>query len=265
MEQYIRDRVTATQLLNQRQLNREEREELSNLQQILASAPPLVKLTNIKPINLPKVNKVRAMGGFYRKKLKSRRSIKKLKSKKVKRDKRKTIKRVKKGGHLGENLRHYHLNVKTPQNKSIELSELFAESGKAKQGINEIDVTSATIGDLKTAIIDKEKGYSWNSTLNKLQPSWIMDPDNSDKTKPITLFFQGKALLDDNMKLRDLFWKREELLKDDEMNSRKFYERLPLYTPNNDVPIIIKLDGTFDRSSIVETERVKNKDFEDTP
>jgi len=253
MEQYIRDRVTATQLLNQRQLNREEREELSNLQQILASSPPSLKLTNIKPINLPKVNKVRAMGGKRSiKKLKRRRRIKKLKSKKVKRDKRKTIKRVKKGGHLGENLRHYHLKYQIPTGKTFDLFELFAESGKALTNESEeINVTSATIGDLKTAIIDKEKGYSWNSTLNKLQPSWIMDPNNPGETKPITLFWYGKALLDDDIKLR-------EIIVDN--------KRLPLHSHSKEIePIIIKLDEDLEYPSVVETERVKNEDFEDTP
>lgn len=178
--QYINDTSRAAELLNQGPLNREEREELSNLQQILASGPPLVKLTTSKN-NLPKVNKVRSMGG--------KRSIKKLKSKK--KNKRKTTRRVrvKKGGHEREDVPHYHLNVKTPTGKTVELFALFAKSAKPREGITEISTQSATIGDLKIAIIDKEGGYIWNSKLNKPEPSWIMDPNNPQVKQNLLHYF----------------------------------------------------------------------------
>lgn len=252
--QYINDRARATELLNQGSLNREEREELSNLHQMLASNPPSVKLTTSKN-NLPKENKERSMGG--------RRSIKKLKSKKKQNKKRrKTTRRVrvKSGGHLGENLRHYHLQVKTPTGKTIELSELFAESGKAivkaiGDEDKEIDIKSQTIGDLKQKIFDSEKGYNWDNTLNKSKPSWIMGTNfnlnDINDAKPFTLFWKDKALLNDKIKLRDIIVDGE---------------RLPLYRHSKEIePIVIKLDGTFDRSSIVETEVIKNERFKDTP
>ena len=174
-------------------------------------------------------------------------------NKKQNKKRRKTTRRVrvKKGGHEREDVPHYHLIVQLPNGRRVELFALFAKSAKARPGINEIDVTSATIGDLKTAIIDKEKGYSWDVTLNKSQPSWIMDPNNPGKTKPFTLFWKGKALLDDNMKIR-------EIIVDN--------ERLPLHIHSNEIePIIIKLDEDLEYPSVVETERVKNEDFEDTP
>ena len=237
--QYINDTSRAAELLNQGPLNREEREELSNLQQILASGPPLVKLTTSKN-NLPKVNKVRSMGG--------KRSIKKLKSKK--KNKRKTTRRVrvKKGGHEREDVPHYHLNVKTPTGKTVELFALFAKSAKPREGITEISTQSATIGDLKIAIIDKEGGYIWNSKLNKPEPSWIMDPNNPGKTKPFTLFWKDKAFLNDNVKLRDIF------------------ERLPLYTHSKKIePIVIVLNEHLEYPRVVETEVIKHPDYEDTP
>ncbi len=174
-------------------------------------------------------------------------------NKKQNKKRRKTTRRVrvKKGGHEREDVPHYHLIVQLPNGRRVELFALFAKSAKARPGINEIDVTSATIGDLKTAIIDKEKGYSWDVTLNKSQPSWIMDPNNPGKTKPFTLFWKDKALLNNDTKLRDIIVDGE---------------RLPLYTHSKEIePIVIKLDGTFDRSSIVETEVIKDEEFKDTP
>ena len=174
-------------------------------------------------------------------------------NKKQNKKRRKTTRRVrvKKGGHEREDVPHYHLIVQLPNGRRVELFALFAKSAKARPGINEIDVTSATIGDLKTAIIDKEKGYSWDVTLNKSQPSWIMDPNNPGKTKPFTLFWKGKALLDDNMKIR-------EIIVDN--------QRLPLHIHSKDIaPIILVLNEDLEYPSIVETERVKNEDFKDTP
>ena len=167
---------------------------------------------------------------------------------------RKTTRRVRvKGGgvHAREDVPHYHLRVQPPIGCCYELGVLHAKSAKKElnnTNENNTDVKSATIGDLKQKIIDREKGYIWNSKLNKSEPSWIMVPNSPGETKPFTLFWNGKALLNDNIKLRDIF------------------ERLPLYRHSNEInPIVIKLDGTFDRSSIVETEVIKNEDFEDTP
>lgn len=146
-------------------------------------------------------------------------------------------KRRYKGGviHEREDVAHYHLHVRKPGGGTIELPALFAKSSKARPGIKEIDVTSATIGDLKTAIIDKE----WSA-------SWLMVPGTRN-TKDFTLFWKGKALLDDKMKLREIS------------------NRLPLHKPNSDEPIIIKLNEDLEYPTVVETERSSYPGFEDTP
>jgi len=157
--------------------------------------------------------------------------------KRRKRVKNKKSKRRYKGGviHDREDVAHYHLHVRKPGGGTIELPALFAKSSKARPNIKEINVTSATIGDLKTAIIDKE----WSA-------SWLMVPGTRD-TKDFTLFWRGKALLDDKMKLREIS------------------DRLPLHKPNSDEPIIIKLNEDLEYPTVVETERSSYPGFEDTP
>ena len=160
-----------------------------------------------------------------------------IKRKRRKRVKIKKSKRRYKGGviHDREDVAHYHLHVRKPGGGTIELPALFAKSSKARPNIKEINVTSATIGDLKTAIIDKEWGASW-----------LMVPGTRN-TKDFTLFWRGKALLDDKMKLREIS------------------DRLPLHKPNSDEPIIIKLNEDLEYPTVVETERSSYPGFEDTP
>jgi hypothetical protein len=160
-----------------------------------------------------------------------------IKRKRRKRVKIKKSKRRYKGGviHDREDVAHYHLHVRKPGGGTIELPALFAKSSKARPNIKEINVTSATIGDLKTAIIDKE----WSA-------SWLMVPGTRN-TKDFTLFWRGKALLDDKMKLREIS------------------DRLPLHKPNSDEPIIIKLNEDLEYPTVVETERSSYPGFEDTP
>lgn len=174
-------------------------------------------------------------------------------NKKQNKKRRKTTRRVrvKRGGHLGENLRHYHLKVRTPTGKSIELFELFAESGKAigDEG-EEINVKSQTIGDLKQKIFDSEKGYNWDIKLGQFKPSWIMDP-TTNQPKPFTLFWNDKALLNDKIKLRDIFVDGK---------------RLPLYRHSNEIkPIVIVLNENLEYPRVVETEVNEHPDYEDTP
>ncbi len=149
---------------------------------------------------------------------------------------KKSKRKYKKGGtHDREDVEHYHLHVRKPGGGTIELPALFAKSSKAREGIKEIDVTSATIGDLKTSIIDREWGASW-----------LMIPGTRD-TKDFTLFWRGKALLYDKMKLREIS------------------DRLPLHLPNSDEPIIIKLNEDLEYPTVVDTERSSYPGFEDTP
>lgn len=168
-----------------------------------------------------------------------------------KRKKTQRVKRVKRGGHLGEKLRHYHLKVKTPTGKSIELSELFAESGKAiGENGEEIDIKSQTIGDLKQKIIDSESASGWDFTLNKPKPSWIINPATNEP-KPFTLFWKGKALLNEKTKLRDIIVDGE---------------RLPLYRHSKEIePIVIVLNEDLEYPRVVETEVIKDTEYEDTP
>lgn len=169
---------------------------------------------------------------------------------------RKTTRRVRvKGGgvHAREDVPHYHLRVQPPIGCCYELGVLHAKSAKKElnnTNENNTDVKSATIGDLKQKIIDREKGYIWNSKLNKSEPSWIMVPDKPGETKEIMLFWKGKALLNDNTKLRDIIVDGE---------------RLPLYTHSKEIePITFKLYDNLEYPSV---EVIKHPDpiFEDTP
>lgn len=163
------------------------------------------------------------------------------------------VKRVKRGGHERQDVPHYHLKVQPPTNSSsYELRVLHAKSAKKELNNtdkNNTDVKSATIGDLKRAIIERESASSWDVTLKKPKPSWIMDP-TTNEPKKIILFWKGKALLDDTVKLRDIIVDGE---------------RLPLYTHSKEIePITFKLYDNLEYPSV---EVIKHPDpiFEDTP
>lgn len=177
-------------------------------------------------------------------------------NKKQNKKRRKTTRRVRvKGGglHQREDVPHYHLRVQPPIGCCYELGVLHAKSAKKELNNtdkNNTDVKSATIGDLKTAIINRESASSWDVTLNKPKPSWIMNPNNPGETKEIILFWKGKALLNDNTKLRDIIVDGE---------------RLPLYTHSKEIePITFKLYDNLEYPSV---EVIKHPDpiFEDTP
>ena len=168
---------------------------------------------------------------------------------------RKTTRRVRvKGGgvHAREDVPHYHLRVQPPIGCCYELGVLHAKSAKKELNNtdkNNTDVKSATIGDLKRAIIERESASSWDVTLKKPKPSWIMDP-TTNEPKKIILFWKGKALLDDTVKLRDIIVDGE---------------RLPLYTHSKEIePITFKLYDNLEYPSV---EVIKHPDpiFEDTP
>jgi hypothetical protein len=122
-------------------------------------------------------------------------------------------KRYKKGGHEREDVPHYHLFVKTPKGKTYELNVLHAKTSPAPLDKSDIGVNAVTIGILKQVIYDK----------------------TDYEAKDITLFWKGKALLDNNLKLR-------KIVVDG--------EKLPLYMPNNKDPIIIKLNTDLDLSNL---------------
>jgi hypothetical protein len=97
--------------------------------------------------------------------------------------------------HPHEDVPHYHLYVQFPSGKTKELYAQFALSLKHK------NVTAAKVGDIKR-LVEDEIGTK----------------------KPFTLFWKGKKLDDEDVKLRKIV-----------VNKTK----LPLYHPNSKDPIVI--------------------------
>lgn len=104
-------------------------------------------------------------------------SRKYLKKKTLKRRTRK-YRRNKRGGHEHEDLPHYHLSVKYPDGKIVEMVERFERSNLERR------VNAGTIQDIKNAVQDQ---------LHR-----------QGKDKPFTLFWRGKKLEDSNVKLRQI-------------------------------------------------------------
>jgi hypothetical protein len=122
---------------------------------------------------------------------KYRKNLKK-RTRKIRRFRRKRI-----GGHDNEDLPHYHLFVKLPNGQTREMFEVFERSRLDRQ------VDSATINDIKNFVND------------------------CGITEPFTLFWKGKKLEDNNVKLRQIVVEGT---------------KLPLYHPNADNPIVVVLN-----------------------
>lgn len=104
-------------------------------------------------------------------------SRKYLKKKGFKRRTRK-YRRNKRGGHQHEDLPHYHLFIKYPNGKIMEMIEQFERSNLER------NVDAGTIQDIKNAVRDEFYKHDIN--------------------KPFTLFWRGKKLEDSNVKLRQI-------------------------------------------------------------
>ncbi len=150
----------------------------------------------------------------------SKKPIKNKKTKRKKAYKGTLFSTAAKGGHLYEDEPHYHLIVKMPYGQTFELGELFAYSSKSKY------LKSATVSDLKQAIIDRQ----WGS-------SRFMKP-GTNQPREFTLFWRNKALLDPNAKIR-------RIVADN--------KKLKQYVPNNNEPIMLVFDDDLEYPGIVET------------
>ena len=80
-----------------------------------------------------------------------------------------------KGGHPNEDLEHYHLHIKLPSGATKEIPERFLHTTKIRR------ITSVTIKDIQEFVVDQ-----------------IGD------SKPFTLFWKGKKMVDPKIKLRKI-------------------------------------------------------------
>ena len=132
--------------------------------------------------------------------------MKKSKKRGLKNLKRKTRKRRSKmGGHQDEDLPHYHLLIKSAYGSTHEMPERFANTNLDRF------INAATINDIKQYVIDN----GLNRESGKPEP------------QPFTLFWKGKKLEDSNVKLRQIVVEGE---------------KLPLYRPNRNDPIVVILN-----------------------
>jgi hypothetical protein len=136
------------------------------------------------------------MKGTYRnKKNKSRKNIKR---------KTRRYRKNKMGGHLHEDLPHYHLLIRAARGSIHEMSERFERSKLDR------NVEAGTIEDLKQFVIDRG-----------------LNTDTTGTPQPFTLFWNGKKLEDSNVKLRKIVVEGK---------------KIPLYKPNMEQPIVVLLN-----------------------
>lgn len=128
-------------------------------------------------------------------KYKSKKSIRKKKNNKNNRTKKYYRK---KGGHPNEDLPHYHLYIKLPSGSTREMIETFERSDLSK------NIDAGTIGSIQEFVKELllQQGI----------------------TKPFTLFWKGKKLVDTNIKLRQIVVDKT---------------KLPLYKYNVEHPIVV--------------------------